>query len=186
VENKNDPAAMWNERYARREPVYGERPNAYLKVQSARMEPGASILVPGDGYGRNGIWLAQQTAETAGVEMKIEQADLATWNWPEARYDAVASIFVHLFPADRHAIHGNMLLAAKPGGIVILQAFNPRQLQYTSGGPKQTDLLYTAELLRQDFAGAEILELAEVIAELDEGRMHRGKGAVVQGVFRKK
>jgi hypothetical protein len=79
-----------------------------------------------------------------------------------------------------------MLLAAKPGGIVILQAFNPRQLQYTSGGPKQTDLLYTAELLRQDFAGAEILELAEVIAELDEGRMHRGKGAVVQGVFRKK
>ena len=205
MENKNDRAAMWDERFARSEPVYGERPNAYLKVQSARMKPGASILVPGDGYGRNGIWLAQQgfrvhtldvssvgvtrarqTAEAEGIEMKIEQADLATWNWPEAQYDAVASIFVHLFPADRQAIHGNMLRAAKPGGIVILQAFNPGQLQYTSGGPKQTDLLYTAELLRQDFAGAEILELAEVIAELDEGRMHRGKGAVVQGVFRKK
>jgi 2-polyprenyl-3-methyl-5-hydroxy-6-metoxy-1,4-benzoquinol methylase len=205
VENKNDPAAMWDERYARREPVYGERPNAYLKVQSARLEPGASILVPGDGYGRNGIWLArqgfrvhtvdvssvgvtraQQTAETAGVEMKIEQADLATWNWPEAQYDAVASIFVHLFPADRHAIHRYMLRAAKPGGIVILQAFNPGQLQFTSGGPKQTDLLYTAESLREDFAGSEILELDEVIAELDEGRMHSGKGAVVQGVFRRK
>jgi hypothetical protein len=69
---------------------------------------------------------------------------------------------------------------------VIVQAFNTGQLQFTSGGLKQTDLLYTAESLREDFAGSEILELDEVIAELDEGRMHSGEGAVVQGVFRRK
>jgi Methyltransferase domain len=133
-----------------------------------------------------GVARARQTAAAGGLEMKIEQADLATWNWPDAQYDAVASVFVHLFAADRQAIHVYMLRATKPGGIVILQAFNPGQLQFTSGGPKQTDLLYTAESLRQDFAGSEILELDEVIAELDEGRMHSGKGAVVQGVFRRR
>jgi hypothetical protein len=79
-----------------------------------------------------------------------------------------------------------MLRAAKPGGVIILQAFSPAQLQYTSGGPKQLDLLYTAEILRQDFASAEIVELEETVADLNEGRMHSGKGGVVQGVFRKK
>ncbi|HEY2456087.1 MAG TPA: class I SAM-dependent methyltransferase [Candidatus Acidoferrum sp.] len=205
VSKQYDAAAMWDERFSREELVYGDTPNTYLRAHAASLKSGARVLVPGDGYGRNGLWLAQQRfcvhtvdvssvgverarkiAAAAGVEMQIEQGDLTTWNWPEARFDAVASIFVHMLPADRQIAHAGMLRAAKPGGVIILQAFSPAQLQYTSGGPKQLDLLYTAEILRQDFASAEIVELEETVADLNEGRMHSGKGGVVQGVFRKK
>jgi cyclopropane fatty-acyl-phospholipid synthase-like methyltransferase len=200
-----NPATMWDDRFSREEPVYGTSPNTYLQAQSARLKPGMNVLVPGDGYGRNGIWLAQQglhvhtvdvssvgvararkAAATAGVEMQIENADLTTWNWPEAQYDMVSSIFLHLFPADRHAVHAKMLRALKPGGFVVLEAFTPGQLQFTSGGPKVVDLLYTAEILRDDFAGADFEELEEAIVDIDEGPMHRGRAAVVHGVFARK
>ena len=200
-----NPQKMWDERFAQAEPVYGEQPNAYLRAQTQRLAPGCKILVPGDGYGRNGIWLAsqgfqvstvdlspvgvaraRQSAQTAGLTMSIEQADLASWTWPASEFDAVAAIFLHLPPVLRTQIHAHMLGALKQAGLLIIQAFTPAQLRHTSGGPKQVELLYIAEILRKDFVGAEVLELQEVELEIEEGRMHRGPAAVVQGVFRKR
>jgi SAM-dependent methyltransferase len=200
-----NPAAMWDERFRKAEAVYGEEPNGYLRVQAKqRLQSGMKVLVPGDGYGRNGIWLATQgmqvttvdvssvgveraraAASEAGVQMEILLSDLNAWKWPEAEFDAAASIFLHLWPEQRAGVHARMLRALKRGGILIFEAFTPGQLKHTSGGPKQLELLYTAEILREDFSGAEFLELAEVEVELDEGKMHRGPGAVVRGVFRK-
>ncbi|HKI13264.1 MAG TPA: class I SAM-dependent methyltransferase [Candidatus Acidoferrum sp.] len=200
-----NPQKMWDERFAQAEPVYGEQPNAYLRAQAHRFTPGCKILVPGDGYGRNGLWLARQgfrvttvdlspvgverarkSAQAAGLAMSIEKADLTTWSWPVSAFDAVASIFLHLPPDLRSQIHAQMLGALKPGGLLIIEAFTPAQLKHSSGGPKQVELLYTAEILRRDFVGAEELELLEVEVDLDEGHMHRGRAAVVHGIFRKK
>jgi SAM-dependent methyltransferase len=205
MENRSNPAAMWDERFSQSEPVYGVQPNSYLRAQVQRLAPGSAVLVPGDGYGRNGLWLAMQgfrvhtvdlspigverarnSARDAGLSLSIEQADLSTWAWPQNQFDAVFSIFVHLFPNVRPAIHANMLRALVPGGVCILEAFTPAQLKFSSGGPKQLDLLYSAEILRQDFAAAEILALEEATVSLDEGRMHSGPGAVVHGVFQRK
>jgi SAM-dependent methyltransferase len=199
-----NPKAVWDERYSQVEPVYGVAPNAFLQAQVSRLRPGAKVFVPADGYGRNGIWLAQQgfqvhsvdlspvgverarkAAEEAGVRMTTEVADLANWNWPTAEYDAVAAIFLHLPPEPRAKVHKSMLDALKPGGIVIFQAFAPAQLRYKSGGPKQVDLLYSAETMREDFRGCEELQLEEKEVLLNEGRMHSGPGGVVQGIFRK-
>ena len=196
---------MWDERFSQAEPVYGETANAHLQAQVFRLKAGMKVLVPADGYGRNGIWLARQglqvhtvdlspvgverarkAAEAAGVAMKQEVADLATWNWPETEYDAVVSIFFHMLPAVRAKVHGAMLRALKPGGIVILEVFTLAQLRYASGGPKQAELLYATETLRNDFAGAEVLQLEEKEVQLKEGRMHSGPGAVVQAIFRRK
>ena len=168
------------------------------------MNPGSKVLVPADGYGRNGLWLAgrgfrvstvdlspvgveraRKSAQAAGLAMSIEEADLATWTWPIGDFDAVASIFLHLPPEIRPQIHAQMLGALKPGGLLIIEAFTPAQLLHSSGGPKQVELLYTAEILRRDFDAAEALELHEVEIELNEGRMHRGPAAVVHGVFQK-
>jgi len=197
------PQAMWDERYREPEPVYGTRPNSYLEKQSSRFMPAGRIFVPADGYGRNGHWLARQgfavhtvdlspvgversrkTAREAGLTLTIEQADLSSWNWPAAEFDGVASIFLHLPPELRNKIHPAMLRALKPGGILIIEAFTPEQLQFHSGGPKDASLLYTADLLREDFAGAEVLELEEVKVDIDEGTKHSGLSAVVHGVFR--
>ena len=199
-----NPKAMWDERYSHAEAVYGETANEFLQSQAFRLKPGMRVLVPADGYGRNGIWLAKQglqvhsidlspvgverarkAAEAAGVKITQEQADLSTWNWPVAECDAVIAIFFQIPSEMRARIHGSMLHALKSGGIVILQAFSPAQLQFKSGGPKQVDLLYTTEQLREDFAGAEIIELEEKVVELKEGHMHSGPGAVVQAVFRR-
>jgi len=194
---------MWDERFARADPVYGNEPNAFLKEQAAHWKPDGRVLVPGDGYGRNGLWLAGQgfhvhtvdlspvgverartTAQAQGAHMTIECADLTRWDWPSGEFDAVASIFLHLPPEIRAAMHASMLGALRQGGILILEAFTPAQLQYSSGGPKQVELLYTAEILRHDFASAEPVELAEEIVDLHEGPMHSGPGAVVHAVFR--
>ena len=199
-----NPQKMWDERFGQAEPVYGEHPNAYLRAQVLRLTPGGKVLVPGDGYGRNGMWLARQgfqvttvdlspvgverarkSAQAAGLAMTIEEADLVTWTWPDSEFDVVASIFLHLPPDLRPRIHAQMLGALKPGGLLIIEAFTPAQLQHSSGGPKQLELLYTAEILRKDLIGADVLELLEVEIDLDEGRMHRGRAAVVHGVLRK-
>jgi len=199
-----NPRAMWDERFSQDQPVYGDAPNGFLQTQAFRLQPGMKVLVPADGYGRNGIWLAKQglqvhsvdlspvgverarkAAQAAGVNMTIEVADLAKWNWPVAAFDAVISIFLHLPPEVRAKIHASMLSTLKPGGIVILEAFTPAQLQHSSGGPKQVELLYTAALLRQDFAGAETVQLEEKEIQLDEGHMHRGPASVARAIFRK-
>jgi cyclopropane fatty-acyl-phospholipid synthase-like methyltransferase len=200
-----DPRKMWDERFSQAESVYGDAPNVFLQAQAFRLQPGMKVLVPGDGYGRNGIWLARQglhvhtvdlspvgverarkTAQAAGLRMTIELGDLSVWNWPKNEFDAVVSIFLHLLPEQRMQVHGSMLHAVKPGGLVILEAFTLEQLRHSSGGPKQVDLLYTADILRRDFLPADALELEEVERELDEGHMHRGKASVVRAVFCKK
>jgi cyclopropane fatty-acyl-phospholipid synthase-like methyltransferase len=199
-----NPQKMWDERFSRQEPVYGEGPNSFLREQAFRLKPGMKVFVPADGYGRNGVWLADQgmqvhtvdlspvgverarnSARAARVEMTIELADLSTWSWPVNRFDAAAAIFLHLPPDVRPQVHANILNAVKPGGLVLLEAFSPAQLRHSSGGPKQVELLYTAEMLRRDFSPAEPLLLEEKEVSLEEGRMHSGPGAVVRAVFRK-
>lgn len=199
-----NPEKMWDERFSQSQPVYGDQPNAFLAAQTPRFQRGMKLLVPADGYGRNGIWLARQgfsvhtvdlspvgvararkTAEAVGLAMTIEQADLALWKWPEAEFDGVFAIFLHLPPDVRAKVHGAMLRSVKPGGLVIVEAFSTSQLKYSSGGPKRVELLYTAEMLRRDFAGTEAILLEEKEAQISEGTMHSGAAAVVDGVFRR-
>lgn len=197
-------AALWDERFTGEQYVYGIEPNVFLTEQAHRLTPGSRVLVPGDGEGRNGVWLAGQAmnvrsvdvsavglakAETLaarrGVGIETECADLASWAWPVAEVDAVVSLFLHLPTVLRPRIHAKMAGALRPGGIVILEAFRPAQLAYASGGPKDLDLLYTAEQLRSDFQAMEILLIEEALITLDEGELHRGPAATVRLVARK-
>ena len=68
---------------------------------------------------------------------------------------------------------------------VIIEAFSPAQFSYSSGGPKQPEMLYDEGLLRSDFEGVRWEVLREEEVELDEGRLHRGRAAVVHGVGRR-
>ena len=65
--------------------------------------------------------------------------------------------------------------ALKPGGLIVLEAFTPEQIEQqragARGGPRDAALLYSAEDLREDFAGAEIVELDR------SGGRSRGRGA---------
>jgi 2-polyprenyl-3-methyl-5-hydroxy-6-metoxy-1,4-benzoquinol methylase len=195
---------FWNSRYAESGYAYGTEPNAFLVSQKHYLKPGMKALAVADGEGRNGVWLAQQgldvlsvdasevglgkTRELAadrGVTIRTERVELTTWQWPEAHYDLVAAIYIHFPPQVRARMHRAMFEALKPGGVLILEAFTPEQLKYKSGGPPVAEMLYTADMLRIDFAGAEIVLLEERFTDLAEGKYHRGPAAVVRLLLRR-
>jgi hypothetical protein len=66
-----------------------------------------------------------------------------------------------------------------------LEAFTPRQLSFTSGGPRQLDMLYDRETIRGDFPGVEWDVLEETEVHLDEGPLHQGRASLLRGLGRK-
>jgi 2-polyprenyl-3-methyl-5-hydroxy-6-metoxy-1,4-benzoquinol methylase len=199
---------FWDDRYGESGYAYGTAPNQFLIEQQHRLKSGMKTLVVGDGEGRNGVWLATQGLDVLSIDLSpvgLEKAqalasqhqvqiqtrcaDLTTWDWVENTYDLVVSIYVHFAPEVRQQIHRSMLKTLKPGGLIVLEAFNLEQLQYQreydSGGPPIQEMLYQPEILREDFAGGKIMELTEIITELHEGRYHDGKASVIRLTLQK-
>jgi hypothetical protein len=73
----------------------------------------------------------------------------------------------------------------KPGGIVVLEAFNPNQLKNTSGGPKDLTMLYTKEIMTDDFKDLMVQQISTETIELNEGKYHIGKADVIRFVGKK-
>ena len=197
---------FWDQNYSAVDGYkYGEAPNAFLREEAARLDSPSRILVPGDGEGRNGVWLAEQghavqsidssavglarardLAQRRGVAIDTVQADLASWQPEPASADAVVMIYLHLPPALRPAVHAKLVQALKPGGLLLLEAFHPKQLGYSSGGPKDEAMLYTLDMLRADLAdGMEEVMAEEGPATLDEGPSHQGPAWVTRWIGRK-
>ncbi len=204
----SEQANFWNERYSGEAFSFGTEPNAFLASQAHRLQAGMRALVPGDGEGRNGVWLAQQglavdavdasavgvakaqgLAKARGVAIGTQIADLLDWTWPREQYDIVAAVYIHFFDADRLRMHRAMLDALKPGGLILLESFRIEQLEfqklYNSGGPRSADMLCSRAKLEGDFAGANFLLLEETEVELDEGPRHKGRAAVIRAAIQK-
>lgn len=195
----------WNERYAGADFLFGTEPNRFLAAQAARLRPGMRALALADGEGRNGVWLAEQglsvvsidsaavavdkarrLARMRGVAVEFVCADLLTWAWPCAAFDVVAAIFIQFADAaTRPRLHQRIIASLRPGGLLLLQGYAPRQLQYGTGGPSDPARLYDAATLRREFAALDILHLREHDEEIHEGRAHHGMSALVDMVARK-
>lgn len=63
---------------------------------------------------------------------------------------------------------------------MILEAFEPQQLENESGGPKQANMLYSTDMLKEDFNNLKIETLEVAVIELDEGAHHQGKANVIR------
>lgn len=195
----------WDERYTQPGFLFGEAPNAFLKSQLPLLRPGMPVLAVADGEGRNGVWLAdqgllvhaidasqvalkksRQLAARRGVSLRWEEADLQTWTWPDAAYDLVVAIFTQFVgPEGRSRQFAGMRQALKPGGLLIMQGYTPRQLEYGTGGPPHAENMYTEGLLREAFGDWEILHLREHDEVIDEGAGHSGMSALIDLVARK-
>jgi SAM-dependent methyltransferase len=195
----SDALKRWNARFSAPGYVFGTAPNIFLTTQLHRLKRGQRALAIADGEGRNGIWLAEQglavtsvdfspvaldkarkRAADAGVAVAFVEADLATWAWPKAAFDVVAGIFFQFAgPQLRARIFRNIKAALKPGGLVLIEGYGPKQLDYKTGGPGVLENLYTEALLRDAFADFEILELRSYDAEIAEGEGHKGMSALV-------
>jgi SAM-dependent methyltransferase len=202
-----DHESFWSARYrdAGEDYLFGTAPNKFLATQAERFGAGMSVLSVADGEGRNAVWLAEQGCQVSATEISpvalekaaklakgrhVEvdwlQADILNWEWPLEAYDAVVGIFVQFAtPAERPRQIGGMKQAVKPGGLLFLQGYTPKQLEFRTGGPSAVENLYTEAMLRELFADWEIVLLHEHEDTIEEGTAHVGRSALIDLVARK-
>ena len=208
-----DAKETWNRRFAGDAFLFGTEPNAWLREHAGLLAPGSRVLCVADGEGRNSVFLAklghrveafdispnavakaEAFAAREGVQVGYTLADCDSYAWPasaerspETGFDAVVAVFVQFAdPPLRQRLFANMVRALKPGGLLLLQGYTPKQLEYRTGGPPLAAHLYTPALLRESFAALQIIELREYEAELAEGSAHCGRSALSGMVARKR
>lgn len=193
----------WDERYHGAQYVYGTEPNDFLLSQVGQL-PHGRILCLAEGEGRNAVFLAEQgftvtavdqsavglakaesLAAQRGVSIETIVADLADFSIAPQSWDGIVSIFAHTPPPVRHHIHSEVVRGLKPGGVFLLEAYRPEQLQYKTGGPPVAEMMMSLESLRAELPGLEFESAAETVREVREGTLHTGQGAVVQLLARK-
>lgn len=195
--------ARWDERYNSDDYVYGTKPNDFLVEQLGRL-PRGPVLSMCEGEGRNAVFLAEQgyqvtavdasgvglakarqLAELRNVTVRTVVADLTSIDLGHQDYAGCVSVFCHLQTEDRSALYPRVVEALRPGGVLILEAYTPRQLDYGTGGPPTEERLVTLRDLEEVLSGMEFLLARELEREVYEGRLHRGPAHVVQVLARK-
>jgi hypothetical protein len=66
-----------------------------------------------------------------------------------------------------------------------MELFSKNQIGRNSGGPKDMDLLYSKEEIKELFPDLDFIILEETKIDLDEGDTHRGEAAVIRVVAQK-
>jgi len=190
----------WDTRYAAPGYAYGTEPNRFLVDVVERLPRGRALSL-GEGEGRNAAFLAGMGWRVIGVDrsrvglrkaralaaerslgVAVCVADLATFPMRADHFDVILSIFCHLPPPVRRAVHQEVRRGLTPGGAFVCEAYTPRQLEFRTGGPPVRELLVTLEDLRTELAGLDFVVAREVERDVVEGSMHRGRSAVVQVV----
>jgi SAM-dependent methyltransferase len=204
VENVSE-LERWEARFAAADYIFGTAPNAFLKSQAHRLDPGQKALALADGEGRNGVWLAERgldvlaldfspnalkkaraLAAVRGVNLKIERADLEQWSWPPAAFDVIVAIFIQFAdPPFRQKLFAGMKRALKPGGLLLMQGYRPEQINYRTGGPPQAENMYTRALLEEAFGDFASIDIKEHDSMVEEGSAHAGMSALIDFVGRK-
>lgn len=195
----------WQERFSTPDFRFGKEPNEFLVACRPLLPQTGKVLAVADGEGRNGVWLARQgldvlsidfspAAQTKGralaaehkVNVNFVEADVHAWPYPDEVFDVVVEIFSQFStPAQRPQKWAGMRRALKRGGLLIVQGYTPKQLQYGTGGPKQIEHLYTREMLEEVFGDLNDVTIVEEERELREGAGHSGMSAVIGLTARK-
>ena len=131
-----------------------------------------------------GIDKTRRLAAEKGVVVDAKLADLEQWSPEPASFDAVVLTYVHLPASWRAQAMQRFAQGLRSGGWLVMEAFHPLQLGYSSGGPKDVTMLYTMQMLRDDLATAGLQETLawEGEALLAEGTGHQGPAYVTRYV----
>lgn len=194
---------QWNERYRAEEYAYGKEPTGFFREFIDSNKPG-NILLPADGEGRNAVYAARKgwdvtafdfseegkkkamkLASEAGITIRYEITDLMEFFYPKESFDAVGLFFVHMSSPMRETVHQSLVSCLKPGGYLVLEAFNKRQIKNATGGPNDISLLFSIDELRSDFGELDIKILEELIQHYETGLLHRGESETIRLLGRK-
>jgi len=194
---------MWDDRYSEAGFASGTEPNTFL-VSVIDEIPRGKVLCLCEGEGRNAVFLAQNGCEVTavdassvgmdkaqrlaterGVKLQTIVSDLAHFTIEPAHWDAIVSIFCHVPPELRARVHAQCVAGLKHDGVLVLEAYTPRQLEYKTGGPAIADMTMNLRALKDELHGLIFVHAVEVDRDVIEGKYHTGKGAVVQVVAKK-
>lgn len=201
----SNPRETWDGRFSTDGYIFGTEPNAWLAAHANLLQPGMRVLAVADGEGRNSVWMAkrglivdafdispvgvakaEKLAQQSGVQVNYQIAGVEDFAWKVGEYDAVVAIFIQFADPDtRAALFRRMKSALKPDGLLLLQGYTPKQLEYKTGGPPNVDHLYTEDLMQEAFGDMDISELRSYEDVLNEGTQHRGQSALIGVVARK-
>ena len=193
----------WDDRYAQNGWAFGTEPNDFLKQQAHLIPPGR-VLCLGEGEGRNATFLAEEgfevvgvdrsqvgmdkaqgLAQTKGVFIETVVSSIEDFELAEGEWQGIISIFFHLPKELRQKVNRSVVEGLAPGGILVLEGYTPKQLDFGTGGPPDAERLVSLETLEKELSGLEVVVAQETEREVHEGRMHTGQGSVVQFVGRK-
>jgi SAM-dependent methyltransferase len=189
----------WQSRFDTPQYIFGTAPNYFLASCKKLLPASGKVLAVADGEGRNGVWLAElgldvvsidfseaaqakaaALAKERGVKIALVHTDVHAWDYPPDAFDVVAEIFTQFSaPAERARKWAGMRRTLKPGGLLIIQGYTPKQLHYGTGGPKQIANLYTRAMLERAFGDYRDVKIVEEEREMHEGTAHGGMSAVI-------
>ena len=195
----------WQERYSTPDYAFGKEPNEFLVRCRPLLPSTGKVLAVADGEGRNGVWLARQGLDVLSLDFSpaaqakaralaaehrvavtFVEADVHAWPYPDEAFDVVAEIFTQFStPPERERKWAGMRRALKRGGLLIVQGYTPKQLEYGTGGPKQVEQLYTRDMLMRAFGDFADVSIIEEERALHEGPAHSGMSAVIGLTARK-
>ena len=189
---------FWNKRYAEHEFAYGKEPNQFLN-EHLHLLPKGKILFVAEGEGRNAVFAAKNgfqvyafdysdsgrkkakdLASENNVVIDYEVSDVLQLSYEKNSFDAIVFIFAH-FPSDiRKKAHEELLSLVKPNGKIVFEAFSKEQLKYSSGGPKESAMLFSEDEVRKEFVNVTFDFLKTQLVVLNEGPYHQGEGKVIR------
>ena len=200
-----DAAQVWDKRFRANPALFGEQPNQWLASHADKIASRSAVCCIADGQGRNGLYLAglghrvdvndassvaisqlNATAAQSAVPINATVLDVAGWEPAPNTYDAVVAIFIQFAnPQLRQQIFTNIARGLSRDGLLIIEGYGPRQLQYRTGGPGKLDHLYAADTIAHGFGQWPIIASRDCDITLTEGSGHSGQSHVVSAVLRK-
>ena len=188
----------WDQKFGGENYHYGKNPNSFYKSIIDKL-PSGKILLLGEGEGRNAVYAAKkgwqvfaidfsETGKEKALRLAGENnvpinytiADVTEYIPPSNEFDAVALIFLHFGEDTRELVHQRVLNSLKPGGSLILEAFDKEQINNPHGGPRNVAYLYSLEDVYTDFHELQLEVFSKENINLDEGIGHSGKGEVIR------
>lgn len=193
---------FWNGKFSKADYFYGTKANEFLASNISLLKNHKKLLCLGEGEGRNALFFAKNNFEVSAIDAsnlgleklenraKKEKLDIKTvcmdlndWIVLE-KYDVIVASYLHMFRNEREELFRKIENSLNSNGYFIGEFFSTKQLEFSSGGPKDLDLLYTIE----DFSNYFNLckkNITEEIVVLDEGIGHQGEACVIRVVIQK-
>ncbi len=196
---------LWNEKYSRDGFLYGTEVNSFIKENVHLIEKNSKVLCLGEGEGRNALFLAKQGLHVEALDAsdiglkKLQKRALEEnvaitvrhtllENWQALhKYDVILSTFTHLTRSEQKDMFIKSVGALEENGYFIAEFFSVDQINFLSGGPKDTNLLYQLDELYKLFSTlpCTIHKLSQEIVTLDEGQGHKGEASVIKIILKR-